>query len=421
MLGPEEFEKSKKEMEDLMINGLLLYVKDGTIPQFNNQAEDHMKCFNIVYNFTDYGYGDEFLKFHNDKIKEAVDGCYERIKNLSGFDFIDSFIDCTNKINYLIWQMSRIFMYTSDNHLKGTDDEKNVRKYKEDNVCEFSMYIYKQCFFDKLENKIFSSMNEILIREERNGNYEFRAKLDTMMKTLQSMDYTKPMMSYKKTTTKYWKEKENDPNKLKLHYQDKWYNYFKQETIKYLKNKAENDIKNNSAPDYVKCELKYLKEEDERLNSYVNKDFHASIKEINYEYLIKNNAQKIVDMDTGVNNMFKNKKKDELIGVYQLFSFYPESLKLIQTSFRAYIKERLLALYNDKEFSEEPKKIVPALIKLKKEMDEIVALCFENDKNFQEQENEEFSILITEEHCPKHLVKYADECMKNGFKEKSEE
>ena len=137
MLGPEEFEKSKKEMEDLMINGLLLYVKDGTIPQFNNQAEAHMKCFHIVYNFTDYGYGDEFLKFHNDKIKEAVDGCYERIKNLSGFDFIDSFIDCTNKINYLIWQMSRIFMYTSDNHLKGTDDEKNVRKYKEDNVCEF--------------------------------------------------------------------------------------------------------------------------------------------------------------------------------------------------------------------------------------------------------------------------------------------
>ena len=45
MLGPEEFEKSKKEMEDLMINGLLLYVKDGTIPQFNNQAEAHMKCF----------------------------------------------------------------------------------------------------------------------------------------------------------------------------------------------------------------------------------------------------------------------------------------------------------------------------------------------------------------------------------------
>ena len=251
MLGPEEFEKSKKEMEDLMINGLLLYVKDGTIPQFNNQAEDHMKCFNIVYNFTDYGYGDEFLKFHNDKIKEAVDGCYERIKNLSGFDFIDSFIDCTNKINYLIWYMQRIFMFTSNNHLKGADDEKNVRKYKEDDVSEFSMYIYKQCFFDKLENKIFSSMNEILIREERNGNYEFRAKLDTMMKTLQSMDYTKPRMSYKKTTTKYWREQENAPNKLKLHYQDKWYNYFKQETIKYLKNKAENDIKNNSAPDYV--------------------------------------------------------------------------------------------------------------------------------------------------------------------------
>ena len=34
--------------------------------------------------------------------------------------------------------MSRIFFYTSNNYLKGTDDENNVRKYIQDNVSEFS-------------------------------------------------------------------------------------------------------------------------------------------------------------------------------------------------------------------------------------------------------------------------------------------
>ena len=415
----EEFEKSKKEMENIMINSLLLYVKDGTIPKVKNST--HMTCYNTIYNFTDSGYGDELLNFHNSKIEEAANGCYERIKNLSGFDFIDSFIDCNNKLNSLIFSMSRIFMYTSNNHLKGTDDKNNNRKYQQDDVSEFSMEIYKKNFFDKLKNKIFSSLNEILIRDERNGNNEFRIKLISIMKTLQCMDYNKPRIFKISETSKNWKEEEKDTNKINLAYQNEWFNYFESETIKYIRNKAERDIKNNSAPEYVKCELKYLDEEDERLDSYVYGGYHARIKEINYEYLIKNNAQQIVDMDTGINNMFKTKKKDELNEVYQLFSFYPECLKLIQSSFRAYIKERLLALYNDKEFSKDPKKFVPALIDLKKEMDEIVVLCFANDNDFQDQENKEFSVLMSKDHYPKQLANYADFCMRNGFKGKSEE
>jgi len=415
----EEFEKSKKEMENIMINSLLLYVKDGTIPKGNNST--HMTCYNTIYNFTDSGYGDELLNFHNSKIEEAANGCYERIKNLSGFDFIDSFIDCNNKLNSLIFSMSRIFLYISNNHLKGSEDKNNVRKYQEDNVSEFSMKIYKENFFNKLKNKIFSSLNEILIRDERNGNNEFRIKLISIMKTLQCMDYNKPRIFKISETSKNWKEEEKDTNKINLAYQDEWFKYFESETIKYIRNKAERDIKNNSAPEYVKCELKYLDEEDERLDSYVYGGYHARIKEINYEYLIKNNAQQIVDMDTGINNMFKTKKKDELNEVYQLFSFYPECLKLIQSSFRAYIRERLLALYNDKEFSKDPKKFVPALIDLKKEMDEIVVLCFANDNDFQDQENKEFSVLMSKDHYPKQLANYADFCMRNGFKGKSEE
>ena len=415
----EEFEKSKKEMENIMINSLLLYVKDGTIPKVKNST--HMTCYNTIYNFTDSGYGDELLNFHNSKIEEAANGCYERIKNLSGFDFIDSFIDCNNKLNSLIFSMSRIFLYISNNHLKGSEDKNNVRKYQEDNVSEFSMKIYKENFFDKLKNKIFSSLNEILIRDERNGNNEFRIKLISIMKTLQCMDYNKPRILKISETSKNWQEEEKDTAKIKLTYQDEWFKYFESETIKYIRNKAERDIKNNSAPEYVKCELKYLDEEDERLDSYVYGGYHARIKEINYEYLIKNNAQQIVDMDTGINNMFKTKKKDELNEVYQLFSFYPECLKLIQSSFRAYIRERLLALYNDKEFSKDPKKFVPALIDLKKEMDEIVVLCFANDNDFQDQENKEFSVLMSKDHYPKQLANYADFCMRNGFKGKSEE
>ena len=385
----EEFEESKKKMENILINGLLQYVKDGINPKYDN--EKHMICYNIIYDFTDAGYGEDLLNFHNEKIGEATNGCYERIKDLSGLDFIDSFIDCTNKLNNLIFFMSRTFFYTSNNYLKGADDENNVRKYKEDNVSEFSMRIYKSLFFDKLQDKIYDSLNENLIREERNGNKEYRTKIKTIMKTIQSMDFHKPKISKISKTIINWEEK-GETNMMD--YQNRWFNKFKEETKKYIKTKAEKDIMNKSAPEYVKCELKYLSEEDERLDSYVYGGYHQEIKDINYEYLIKDNAQTLFDMDTGIYNMFKNKKKDELSELYQLFSFYPDSLRLIQEGFKAYIKERYLVLKNDIELSKDPKKYETSIIELKKEMEVIVATCFGNNNDFQEIAKKEFSILM---------------------------
>lgn len=94
----------------------------------------------------------------------------------------------------------------------------------------------------------------------------------------------------------------------------KWYNeYFRKETIKYLKNKSEKDIKTFSAPEYVKCELKYIAQEHQRESNYIHEIFHSDINDLNYEYLIANNMLTLVEMDTGINNMFKTKKKTNFL------------------------------------------------------------------------------------------------------------
>ena len=414
----KEFDVRKKELEDKMINGLLGYVRDGTFP--SAKISYNMDCYNIIYNYTDKNIGDYILNYHNEKITQSTTECYERIKNLSNIDFIDSFIDCTNKLNLLIYSMTRIFLYITTNHLRAAEDKNNVRIYSQDDISEFSMNIYKRNFFDKLMTKLFDILNEVLIREERNGNIEHRQKIKTIMKTISFLDFKKPKINKLSATAITWTEMAKD-QKESLTYQDKWYDNFKKETKKYLNNKSEKDIKNNSAPEYVKCELKYLEEEEEREKNYINKVYHNDINNINYEYLIRKNMQTLVEMDTGINNMFKIKKKDQLSEIFQLFNFVPESLELIQKSFRSYIKERLLTLYNDKEYSKDPKKFVPALINLKKEMDDIVQMCFENHNDFQDSENKEFSLVMSKELYPKQLANYADFCMRSGFKGKSEE
>ena len=84
-----EFEPKKKDIEDMLINKLINYVRNGELPQENNNALN--TCYDIIYSFTTR-LGKYLLKYHNEKIKEIVNECYEKIKDLKDIDFIDSFI-----------------------------------------------------------------------------------------------------------------------------------------------------------------------------------------------------------------------------------------------------------------------------------------------------------------------------------------
>ena len=181
----KKFEEQKKEINDLMINELFIYVRKGVPPLSN--ANSLMKCYDIIYVYTDKQIGDAILNYHNEIIKQAVNECFEKIQNLNGFQFIESFIIYTERLNYMIFQMSRIFHYISTNYLQ-SEDKKSIRLYKQDDVSEFSMDIYKEYFFDKLEKKLFKIMNDIIIRNENNNNIEYSKKFEAIMKIINYVD-----------------------------------------------------------------------------------------------------------------------------------------------------------------------------------------------------------------------------------------
>ena len=407
------FDEQKKIMEDKQINSLLNYVRSGKLLQAEGS---YMTVYNIVYNLVDRRLGEETLKYHNEKIEQAVIECYKKIKNLSGIDFIDSFILYTKRINFFIHNMSRLFIYITNDHIRLAEDQNGNRKYKENDISEFSMYIYKKCFFDKLQIKLYQILNELLIRDERNGNNKYRDNRDKIlliMKIINSMDLIKPKIVKDKNEFK-WKETSGETSNNPLTYQKKWFEYFKEETIKYAKNKGEKDIKTLSAPEYMLCELKYINAENEREKSYINAIFHEEINKINFENLIVNNMNVLKEMDSCINNMFKNNKKEELSQLFKLSTLYPESLEWIKRSFRNCISERLRALKNDKELFNDQKKFIEAVINLKKEMDEFVTKCFENNLDFLIAEKEEFRDLMKD--IPPEILKDHEDFSKEiGF------
>ena len=155
---------------------------------------------------------------------------------------------------------------------------------------------------------------------------------------------------------------------------------------------------------------------------------------VGFEEINEENIYKIVELprpkeiEKIYNFCFEGKFKEAMKKFDELFDDGYSCLeiisvfnRLIQESFKSYIKERLLVLYNDKDLSKDPKKFVPSLIELKKEMDEIVVLCFGNNTDFQDQENKQFSVLMSKDFYPKQLANYADYCLRSGFKGKSEE
>jgi hypothetical protein len=176
-----------------------------------------------------------------------------------------------------------------------------------------------------------------------------------------------------------------------------------------------------SAPEYIVSQLKYLDEEYERQREFINEKFHNKINDINYQNLIGDHMKEIATMDTGIKKMLETKNDVQLTNLYKLFKLYPASLVEITEEFQPYIKSRGNTLYENKELSKDPKKFIPELISLKKEMDKLVLECFENNNTFQDVKNKAFSLFMKKDVYAKQLSNYADFCMRNGFKGKSQE
>ena len=404
-----EFDSKKKEIENMLINNLFKYAKIGELYTFDTSI--NYICYDIISNFTGKGIGDYILKYHNDKIKEIVNECYEKIKDLNELNFVDSFISFTKSLFYTTFIMSKIFLSVSNNFLKKIAYEKY--KYKHNEVSQFSMDIYKEYFFDKLQNKLFNILNEFLIKEERRGKLKYREKIMYIVKIITDMDKSSPKLVSVTDTSFNWEEELDIYNKPKspLINQEKWYNSYKDATIKYVKEKAENDKKKYQIGEYIKIELKYINEEIERQNCYINVIYHEKLKNILFKYLIKDlyNNNKI-----DIYSMIKEKRVFEIKVLFQLIKTHQKELNILEDYFYKYLQKQFSVLYY---FQEE---IIQALIDLKKELVEFISLCFNNHNDFHKILNDRFIYLFLNNKYIKYLSKYVDYCMKEKFNDKSE-
>ena len=407
----KDIKVAKKELEKEMIKGILEYVRNGTFP--NNSPNSYMNAYTVVQNMSDIGDPEceALFNYHNKTIQGFIEDCYKKVNKESSSHLIDSFIKYTENINFLIYWMNRIFTYL---------DRFYTRAKNKQTLCKNALDLYKDHFFGPLQTEIHKEVNK-LIKEDRNCNIESRPKIKTILKIISDLDLFNPKIIKENNKIAWIAEKGSEDKNSRI-YGDKWYkDSFEKETVKFAKDKANADIHSMSAPEYISSQLKFLSEEKVRQKEYISRNYHRDIDIINYRYLVGENAEELGKMDTGIPYMFSNKRYDELKRTYELISLYPKSLDVITNAFQPYIRKRGEEINQNKEISKDPKKFIPQLISLKKEMDNLVEDCFGNNIKFQDTKNKAFSTFMNKDFYAKQLSNYTDFCMKSGFKGKSED
>jgi len=93
----------------LMPPGFIWSVKNDIFP--NNSSDCYMNAYTIVQTKVDSGIDEALFNYHNEIIREVVDHCYKKVKDKKNIEMVDSFIKQTERINFLIYWMNRIFTY----------------------------------------------------------------------------------------------------------------------------------------------------------------------------------------------------------------------------------------------------------------------------------------------------------------------
>ena len=71
----------------------------------------------------------------------------------------------------------------------------------------------------------------------------------------------------------------------------------------------------------------------------INQNYYSDIDQINNRLFVGKNTAEIAKVYIDIKYMFTNKKKEKLKNTYELLSFNPESLKVIDDVFYSYIRK----------------------------------------------------------------------------------
>eukprot|EP00929_Paragymnodinium_shiwhaense_P058504 TRINITY_DN29292_c0_g1_i1.p1 TRINITY_DN29292_c0_g1~~TRINITY_DN29292_c0_g1_i1.p1 ORF type:complete len:776 (-),score=228.29 TRINITY_DN29292_c0_g1_i1:78-2297(-) len=396
-------------IEEERVQPLLNYLKSGVFENKTNFS--FMKAYSVVVQFGDQN--QQCKKLYDYYKRVITNYCQENmpaLENATGQELLKKLAELWEKSRILIFWMQRVFQYL---------DRFFTKSKGHDDLFKGAMVAFQETVYDRVKDKLIWHGLIDVINRERNGEDIDKDVVGQLIEMLCTVGDSQPKIEKVKGEAAierlYWKSSSGGVYKADFE------RPFLAATSEYYKLRVAGWMAECSCPQFLDILARRLNDEERRLNQYLDRSSQQELQTVVQRELILNTAKHLVEMETGCKAMFQNKKYDELQKMYKLFRREPSMLVHMTEAMEPYISQRCAAVVSDQALIDNPPEYAAQVLALKKEVDDMVATCFENDSNFQKARNKGLEhVLNKDTRCAKYLAVYSDAQLKKGLKGMSE-
>ncbi|KZT27401.1 Cullin-domain-containing protein [Neolentinus lepideus HHB14362 ss-1] len=317
----------------------------------------------------------------------------------------------TTGANYI----NRLFTYLNRHWVKRERDEGRRGVYP---VYTLALVQWKQNFFLHVQSKQQKLAGAILrlIERQRNGETIDQGLVKKVVDSFVSLGID-----------------ESDTNKGSLDvYRDHLEAPFLEATDKYYKQESEAFLAENSVSDYLKKAEERLREEEDRVERYLNTDTRKKLISKCEHVLIREHSELMWE---SFQNLLDYDKDEDLQRMYALLARIPEGLEPLRKKFEEHVKKAGLAAVSKlvgeggENTDLDPKAYVDALLQVHRKNSETVQRSFRGEAGFvasldkacREFVNRNAATGTSTTKSPELLAKHADALLRKNNKMAEEE
>jgi len=392
------------------VQPLLNYLKTGVFENKTNMT--FMKAYSVVVQFGDqqqhsYKLYSYYKKVINDYSEDNISLMI--LNQCSGEELLRKLGELWEKQTILVFWMQRVFQYLDRFFTK------NNNEYPD--LFSAALRSFQETVYDRVKDKCIAALIDA-INQERNGRDIDQDVIRLLIEMLCTVGDPQPKIA---------KHKDGGDRLLwqysnKGFYKNDFESMLLSTTSEYYRSKVTGWMAECSCPQFLEEVARRLESEEKRLNQYLDRSSEQELRVVVQRELILNTAKRLVEMDSGCQAMFQNRKYDELSLMYRLFRREPSMLPHMTNLMEPYIEERCSKIVEDQQMIDNPQNYVEQVLELKTEIDEMVATCFDNDSGFQKARNRGLETVLNKDtRCAKYLALFCDGQLKKGLKGRNEE
>ena len=165
------------------------------------------------------------------------------------------------------------------------------------------------------------------------------------------------------------------------------HNYYLQESTEY--------ILNNNVPEYINKAEQRLNEEIIRVRTYLLSTTEVKLRQVIESVYITHHHKQLIDSESsGIYILYKDDRYNDIKKLYTLLSYVPFTLDYLRDSMSIYIKQKGSEFWVEQNINNDSIILINNIIELKNKFDNIIKICFKEDKKCYKKLKDSFEEFI---------------------------